>query len=97
MLDINKSGKKVMAGLTARRKEESALFMAAAEGFHGMVKKPTVFLTGEAGPELVNITPMSEPDKRQQSIANLQRDTLESKSGSNFHSLPSVTSAIIGI
>ena len=32
-------------------------FMKAAEGFEGMVTRPTLFLTGEAGPERVSITP----------------------------------------
>lgn len=31
--------------------------VAAATGFSGIVKKPTMFLTGEAGPEMVNVTP----------------------------------------
>lgn len=29
----------------------------AAKGYHGIVRKPTYFLTGETGPERVNITP----------------------------------------
>lgn len=31
---------------------------SAAKGFHGIVRKPTHFLAGEAGPERVNITPL---------------------------------------
>jgi hypothetical protein len=32
----------------------------AATGFHGMVSGPTRFLAGEAGPEMVHITPISQ-------------------------------------
>lgn len=33
-------------------------WFAAAKGFHGVVRKPTHILAGEAGPEKVSITPM---------------------------------------
>ena len=33
--------------------------MEAATGFDGIVKRPTMFLTGEAGPESVQVTPLT--------------------------------------
>ena len=35
-------------------------FKTAAEGFDGIVDKPTMFLTGEAGPESVQVTPLTQ-------------------------------------
>jgi len=35
----------------------------AASGFEGMVSKPTTFLTGEAGPEMVSIKPLNSMNK----------------------------------
>lgn len=35
----------------------------AAKGYHGIVRKPTYFLTGEKGPERVNITPQRKHHK----------------------------------
>jgi hypothetical protein len=35
--------------------------VAAANGFDGMVNKPTMFLAGEAGPEHVTVTPSGRP------------------------------------
>ena len=37
----------------------SATMKAAATGFDGIVNKPTMFLTGEAGPESVQVTPLT--------------------------------------
>ena len=37
----------------------SATMKAAATGFDGVVNKPTMFLTGEAGPESVQVTPLN--------------------------------------
>jgi hypothetical protein len=44
--------------------KDKGLALAAAQGFSGIVKKPTVFLTGEAGPELVHIQPIVSPEAK---------------------------------
>ena len=36
-------------------------FIAAADGFKGVVDEPTLMLVGEAGPEAVNVAPQDEP------------------------------------
>jgi hypothetical protein len=46
-----------LGGMSAVRASAISGFIPAAEGFSGMVSKPTLFLAGEAGPEHVNITP----------------------------------------
>ena len=35
--------------------------ISGQHGFHGMVTKPTMFVTGEAGAERVDVTPLSQP------------------------------------
>lgn len=44
--------------------------IAAANGFNGQVKSPTLFLAGEAGPESVNITPASNSVSTSNSFSN---------------------------
>ena len=48
--------------------------IAAANGYSGMVSKPTLFLAGEAGPEQVDITPTSR-----------MQGGFSGSGGSNFH------------
>lgn len=43
----------------ARRPEQGGWNIVAAQGFHGVVNKPTTALFGEAGPEYVSITPLN--------------------------------------
>lgn len=47
--------------ITNEARAELGIDVTAAEGFSGVVRKPTVFLAGEAGPEHINISPMSGP------------------------------------
>jgi len=42
--------------------------IGAASGFEGIITKPTTFLTGEAGPEMVSITPLSKMGGEKQTI-----------------------------
>lgn len=44
--------------------------IAAANGFNGMVNSPTLFLTGEAGPEHVQVTPGSSSVSTSNSFSN---------------------------
>ena len=53
--------------------------LAAAKGFSGIVKKPTVFLTGEAGPELVHITPLISPDAKTTGLNNIHSENAQLK------------------
>jgi hypothetical protein len=46
-----------IAGLGIHKGKTAADFYPAADGFNGMVNKPTMFLAGEAGSEHVSITP----------------------------------------
>ena len=45
-------------GLTEEAKQQMGI-VPAANGYSGMVAEPTLFLAGEAGPEMVDITPTS--------------------------------------
>ena len=55
--------------------------IAAAKGFSGVVKQPTVFLTGEAGPEMVNVTPLHDPSQKSQAMNQLQTANAEARMG----------------
>ena len=59
-------------GITERA--EARLGIAAANGYSGMVSEPTLFLAGEAGPEMVDITPSSR-----------MSGGFSGSGGSNFH------------
>jgi hypothetical protein len=59
--------------------KEKGLALAAAKGFSGIVKKPTVFLTGEAGPELVHITPLVSPDAKTAGLNNIHSENAQLK------------------
>ena len=59
--------------------KEKGLALAAAKGFSGIVKKPTVFLTGEAGPELVHITPLISPDAKTTGLNNIHSENAQLK------------------
>lgn len=42
------------------KQDEQGNFIKAADGFAGIVDKPTLFLAGEEGPESVNVTPKKQ-------------------------------------
>lgn len=46
------------------RREARSHFVEAANGFHGVVSDPTIFLVGERGPELVHIHPVRAKGKK---------------------------------
>jgi len=70
--------------------------ITAAKGFSGIVKKPTVFLTGEAGPELVHITPLVSPDAKTAGLNNIHSENAQLKdqqgSAATMVNAPSSTS-----
>jgi len=49
------------AGLSEADTSRLMSLIPAAQGFSGLVSQPTMFLAGEAGPEHVRVTPMSQP------------------------------------
>jgi hypothetical protein len=58
--------------------------IAAAKGFEGMVSNPTMFLAGEAGPEMVSITPRgSSGGKTIQVFVNIHGSVWSEKEVSN--------------
>lgn len=70
--DAKQFAKALIAVAAAAKKARAAgsgsRLQAAAEGFHGIVTQPTLFLAGEAGPEAVNVSPLSKGSKGGQSI-----------------------------
>lgn len=63
--------------------QNNGMALAAAKGFHGVVKGPTVFLTGEDGPEQVSITPMRDPASKMSAMNSLQNENAAGKMGNN--------------
>ena len=56
-------------------------FQKAAEGFFGKVTSPTLFLTGEAGDEWVNIVPKNSPNSKMDNMNRLQSELAMSSMG----------------
>ena len=56
-------------------------FQKAAKGFFGQVKSPTLFLTGEAGDEFVNIQPQNSPNNRMNNMNQMQMERAMSQTG----------------
>ena len=67
--------------------------IGAAQGFSGIVKKPTAFLTGEEGPELVHITPIVSPDAKTGALNSIHNENAtlkgEKTGAGNFVNAPS--------
>lgn len=51
----------------------------AANGFHGIVSKPTHFLVGEAGPERVSVTPIRKHNHRNRKQSKTFFDLMDTK------------------
>lgn len=68
----------------------------AAKGFSGIVKKPTYFITGEDGEEIVNIIPKATKATPSMSMGNIDTNDLSSTSTptpkANIASVPSAAS-----
>jgi predicted nucleic acid-binding Zn-ribbon protein len=58
-----------------------------ASGFEGFVKKPTLFMVGEAGPEYVNITPINRFGNL---VATIEQLMIQSIKGLNAPTSPAV-------
>jgi uncharacterized protein YcbK (DUF882 family) len=71
--------------------QNKGMALAAAKGFHGVVKGPTVFLTGEDGPEQVSITPMRDPAAKMSAMNTMQSENAQGKMGGG--NAPTVVSA----
>ena len=74
-----------------RRTGEHYHFQAAAQGFKGVVDQATIFLVGEDGAELVNVTPLSSPQNKTTAMNSLQAENAQSKMGGG--NAPTVVSA----
>ena len=66
-----------------KRTGEHFHFQAAAQGFQGVVDKATIFLVGEGGAEMVNVTPLRSPQDKTSAINSLQNENAAGKMGNN--------------
>ena len=74
-----------------KRTGEHYHFQAAAQGFKGVVDQATIFLVGEDGAELVNVTPLSSPQNKTTAMNSLQTENAQGKMGGG--NAPTVVSA----
>jgi hypothetical protein len=74
-----------------KRTGEHFHFQAAAQGFQGVVDKATIFLVGEGGAEMVNVTPLNSPQGRTSAMNTMQSENAQGKMGSG--NAPTIVSA----
>jgi hypothetical protein len=74
-----------------KRTGEHFHFQAAAQGFQGVVDKATIFLVGEGGAEMVNVTPLNSPQGRTSAMNSLQTENAQGKMGDG--KAPTIVSA----
>ena len=74
-----------------RRTGEHYHFQAAAQGFQGVVDKATIFLVGEGGAEMVNVTPLNSPQGRTSAMNTMQSENAQGKMGGG--NAPTIVSA----
>lgn len=68
-------GKNITNTVTTQYRTVGSPAVAAQAGHHGIVNSPTMFLAGEAGPELVDITPIHPAAAANQVIKNAGAQT----------------------
>ena len=84
---------KAFEGLVNSTRENTADYIQAATGFAGMVDRPTVFLTGEAGKEYVSVTPMASsmrPRSAQVEPLTQAQPRIKAVADSTFEPIPVV-------
>ena len=74
-----------------KRTGEHFHFQAAAQGFQGVVDKATIFLVGEGGAEMVNVTPLNSPQGRTSAMNTMQSENAQGKMGGG--NAPTIVSA----